>query len=320
MKAAFYAAHGGAEVLQIGELPVPVPADGQVLVQVAAAGVNPIDRRLRSGELQEYITRTFPVVPGWDLAGRIVATGKDVSDWRIGDEVLGLAFSWSVQHGTYAEYAPVDASAIAARPASMSFIEAAALPLVSLTAWQALAEYANLQPGQTVLIQAGAGGLGSVAISMAKRLGAIVYTTARHKNFNYVRSLGADHVIDYSSSNYEQVIRAQEPDGLDAVLESLLGDGIAEAAIRLVKTGGVVAYMNNEPPDMPEITARNISTEFLHHRADGQMLAELVSHFARGTFRIPRIEVMNLDEAQQAHRQSESGQTQGKLVLRIQEL
>ena len=320
MRAAFYAAHGGPEVLQIGELPMPACGDDQVLVQVAAAGVNPIDRRLRGGELQEYITRTFPVVPGWDLAGRIVATGKNVRGWKIDDEVLGLAFSWSVQHGTYAEYAPVDASAIAAKPASMSFIEAAALPLVSLTAWQALAEFANLQPGQTVLIQAGAGGLGSVAIPMAKRLGAIVYTTARHKNFNYVRGLGADHVIDYSESDYEQVLKATEPEGLDVVFESLLGDGIAEAAIRLVKTGGVVAYMNNEPPDMPEIATRNIRTEFLHHRADGEMLAELVAHYARGTFRIPHIEIMNLDDAQQAHQQSESGQTQGKLVLRIQDL
>lgn len=320
MKAAFYAAHGGAEVLQIGELPIPVPGDDQVLVQVAAAGVNPIDRRLRSGELQEYIKRTFPVVPGWDLAGRIVATGRNVRDWKPGDLVLGLAFSWSIQHGTYAEYAPVDASAIAAKPASMSFVEAAALPLVSLTAWQALAEYANLQPGQTVLIQAGAGGLGSVAIPMAKRLGATVYTTARQKNFDHVRSLGADHVIDYSNSDYEQVLRTQEADGLDVILESLLGDGIAEAAIRLAKTGGVVVYMNNEPPDMPEIATRNIRTEFLHHRPDGQMLAELVSHYARGTFRIPAITVMSLDSAQEAHRLSESGQTQGKLVLKIQDL
>lgn len=320
MKAAFYARHGGPEVLEIGELPAPVPRDDQVLVQVAAAGVNPIDRRLRNGELQEYITRTFPVVPGWDLAGRIVATGKNVSGWQIGDEVLGLAFSWSVQHGSYAEYAPIDASAIAAKPARMSFIEAASLPLVSLTAWQALAEFANLQPGQTVLIQAGAGGLGSVAIPMAKRLGAIVHTTARHKNFNYVRGLGADHVIDYSESDYEQALKALEPEGLDVVLESLLGDGIAEAAIRLAKTGGVVAFMNNEPPDMPEIAARHIRTAFLHHRPDGQMLAELVSLYARGTFRVPRIQVMNLDDAREAHRQSESGQTQGKLVLRIQDL
>jgi len=320
MKAVFYAAHGGPGVLQTGDLPIPVPGDNQVLVQVAAAGVNPIDRRLRAGELQEYITRTFPVVPGWDLAGRIVARGKNVSDWNIGDAVLGLAFNWSVQHGTYAEYAPIDASAIAAKPASMSFIEAAALPLVSLTAWQALAEYANLQPGQTVLIQAGAGGLGSAAIPMAKRLGAIVYTTARHKNFNYVRGLGADHLIDYSSSDYEQVLRSQAPGGVDVILASLLEEGAAEAAIRLVKTGGVVAYMNNEPPDMPEIATRKIRTEFLHHRADGRMLAELVAHYARGTFRLPRIQVMNLDDAQQAHRQSESGQTQGKLVLRVQNL
>lgn len=320
MKAAFYASHGSPEVLQVGELPIPVPGDDQVLVQVAAAGVNPVDRRLRGGELQEYIKRTFPVVPGWDLAGRIIATGKNVSGWKAGDDVLGLSFSWAIQHGTYAEYAPVDASAIAAKPARLSFAEAAALPLVSLTAWQALAEFANLQPGQTVLIQAGAGGLGSVAIPMAKQLGGIVYTTARQKNFAYVRSLGADHVIDYSTADYEQVLRAQEPDGLDVILESLLGGGTAEAAIRLVKTGGVVAYMNNEPPDLPEITTRNIRTQFLHHRPDGQMLAELVALYAGGRLVIPRIQTMTLDEAREAHRLSESGQTQGKLVLKIQDL
>ncbi|MGI9292821.1 MAG: NADP-dependent oxidoreductase [Pseudomonadales bacterium] len=320
MKAVFYETHGDPEVLQVGELPIPEPGADQVLVQVAAAAVNPIDRRLRAGELQEYITRTFPVVPGWDLAGRIVKLGENVNDWQIGDEVIGLAFTWSIQHGTYAEYAPVDASSIAAKPASMSFYEAAALPLVSLTAWQSLVEFGNLQAGQTVLIQAGAGGLGSVAIPMAKHLGATVYTTAREVNFDYVRSLGADHVIDYSVSDYESVIREQEPEGLDIVLESLLGDGITEAAIRLAKTGGVVVYMNNEPPDMPEITARNIKTEFLHHRPDGQMLKELLSLYESGAIKIPRIHSMPLDNAQQAHVQSESGRTQGKLVLKIQEL
>ncbi|MGI9284936.1 MAG: NADP-dependent oxidoreductase [Pseudomonadales bacterium] len=320
MKAVFYETHGSPEVLQLGELPIPEPGADQVLVQVAAAAVNPIDRRLRAGELQEYITRTFPVVPGWDFAGRIVKFGKNVSDWKIGDEVIGLAFSWSIQHGTYAEYVPVDASAIAAKPENTSFYDAAALPLVSLTAWQSLAEFGNLQRGQTVLIQAGAGGLGSVAIPMAKYLGAIVYTTASAANIDYVRDLGADHVIDYNISNYESVIREQEPEGLDIVLESLLGEGIAEAAIRLVKSGGVVVYMNNEPPDMPEIAERNIKTEFLHHRPDGQMLKELVSLYESGAIKVPRIQLLPLEEAQQAHVQSESGRTQGKLVLKIQDL
>ena len=157
MRAVYYESHGDPDGRVLGELPVPEPAPDQVLVQIAAAGVNPIDRRLRGGELQEYISRTFPVVPGWDLAGRIVKVGKGVTGWHVGDEVLGLAFTWSIQHGSYAEYTPIDASALATKPTNLSFSEAAALPLVSLTAWQALAEFGELNRGQTVFIQAGAG-------------------------------------------------------------------------------------------------------------------------------------------------------------------
>lgn len=320
MRAVFYDSHGGPEVLQLGDLPIPVPADDEVLVQVAASAVNPIDRRLRAGELQEYITRTFPVVPGWDVSGIIVEVGENVSHWKKGDAIVGLAFTWAIQHGTYAEYAPVAASAIAAKPEALAFDAAAALPLVSLTAWQALAEFGELQPGQTILIQAGAGGLGSIAIQIAKHLGAIVYTTASARNADYVRSLGADHVIDYTTSDYVQVIRELEPDGLDMVLESLLSDATTVAAIRLVKDHGTVAYMNNEPPEMPEIQQRNIKTQFLHHRADGKRLGQLMALYEAGTLRIPRLQVLQLEDAAEAHSMSEAGHTTGKLVLHIQDL
>jgi NADPH:quinone reductase-like Zn-dependent oxidoreductase len=320
MKAIYYDNHGGPEVLQYGDLPRPEPGTNEVLVQVAAASVNPIDRRLRGGELQEYISRTFPVVPGWDLAGRIVAVGAEVTGWNIGDDVVGLAFTWSIQHGTYAEYATVNAESIAHKPQSLSFHEAAALPLVSLTAWQSVKEFGDLQPGQTALIQAGAGGLGSMAIPMAKYLGAKVYTTASAHNAQYVTSRGADQVIDYRVSDYVSVIREQEPEGLDMVLESLLSDATTEAAIRLVKPGGSVVYMNNEPPDMPEIERNNIKTEFLHHRPDGVMLGELMALFEQGALPLPHIEVIPLEHARDAHMQSESKRTIGKLVLHIQDL
>lgn len=320
MRAIFYQSHGPAEVLQLGDLEKPAPADDQVLVRVAAAAVNPIDRRLRAGELQEYITRTFPVVPGWDFSGIIAEVGANVSGWHQGDAVVGLAFTWAIQHGTYAEYAPVNTSAIAAKPDSLDFDQAAALPLVSLTAWQALAEFGNLQPGQTVLIQAGAGGLGSIAIQIAKHLGAIVYTTAGAHNADYVRSLGADHVIDYTTSDYVQVIKEHEPDGVDMVLESLLSEVTTVAAIHLVKDHGTVAYMNNEPPDLPEIQQRHIKTQFLHHRADGESLGELMALYAAGTLRAPQLQVLQLQDAAEAHRISEAGHTTGKLVLHIQDL
>ena len=168
-----------------------------------------------------------------------------------------------------------------------------------------------------MFIQAGAGGVGSVAIPMAKHLGAKVYTTTSAKNHDYVKSLGADVVIDYNAEDYEAVLRQQEPAGVDLVLEALLGNGTDEAAIRLAKDGGRVAYMNNEPPEMGEIEQRNITAEFLHHRPDGDMLRELVGLYQSGEITLPKIQVRPLEEAMDAHLGSESGHTQGKVVLRI---
>ncbi len=320
MRAVSYQQHGTADVLTLGELPVPEPGPDQVLVQVAAAGVNPIDRRLRNGELTEYIQRTFPVVPGWDFSGRIAKVGANVSGWQVGDDVVGLAFTWSIQHGTYAEYVPVDAAAIARKPDNIEFAYAAALPLVSLTSWQSLSEFGDVKPGQTVLIQAGAGGIGSTAIPMAKHLGARVYTTCREKNFDYVRSRGADSPIDYSVTNYADAILDDHPDGIDLVLETQIDEASVHNAIRLVRDGGTVVYMNNEPPDVPDIAARDIKTTFLHHRADGAMLSELMTMYAESTLPMPSIELRPLEEAADAHRQSESGTTRGKLVLHVQDL
>lgn len=320
MKAIYYRSHGDADVLQVGDLPIPPIAEDEVLVQVAATSVNPIDRRLRAGELQEYITRTFPVVPGWDLAGRVVSVGAAVADYQVGDDVVGLAFTWSIQHGSYAEYTPIKASSIAKKPANISFVEAAALPLVSLTAWQSLAEFGRLQAGQSVLIHAGAGGLGSVAIPLAKYLGATVYTTASSRNREYVAALGADVVIDYRAQDYASVIRKMEPQGLDLILQSLLDEKISDESIGLVRDGGAVAYMNNEPPDTHEKQQRQVRAEFIHHRPDGESLTELLGLFSKGTVPVPRIQMMELEQAVDAHRLSEAGHTTGKLVLKIQDL
>lgn len=320
MKAVYYEEFGAAEVLKMGEMPQPTVKPDQVLVKVAAAAVNPIDRRLRSGELQEYFQREWPIIPGWDFSGRIVQVGSDVTDWAVGDDVVGLAFDWFLHGGTYAEYVAVNASSIALKPKNISFAEGAVLPLISLTAWQALIEFAELKAGQSVLIQAGAGGLGSVAISIAKHVGATVYTTARAHNFDYVKSRGADHVIDYTTCRYEDVIRAQEPEGVDVILESLNNQDAVRTAIHLVKKGGAVPYMNNDPPEMPEIEAKNIKTEFLHHRPDGKSLGDLMTLYAEGKLQIPQIDIMPLAAAVEAHQRSESWQTRGKIALHIQDI
>ncbi|PCI46075.1 MAG: NADPH:quinone reductase [Alphaproteobacteria bacterium] len=318
MRAVYYEEFGSADVLKTGNMPEPDLKPGQVLVRIAAAAVNPIDRRLRAGELSDFFQRQWPIIPGWDFSGRIVDRGD--TDWSIGQDVVGLAFSWFLHGGTYAEYIAVDSTAIALKPENISFIEGAAVPLVSLTAWQALVEFSNLKSGQTVLVQAGAGGLGSVAISIAKHLGAYVYTTARAHNLDYVKSRGADFVIDYTTDNYVDVISDREPDGIDVVLESLTNEAAITAAIHLVKAGGAVPYMNNPPPDMAEIKAKNIKTEFLHNRPDGQILNEIMMLYAEKKLQIPQIETLALKDAAEAHRRSESGQTRGKIVLHIQDI
>ena len=317
MKAVYYSEFGSSDVLEFGERPIPQPGPNQVLVKVAAAGVNPIDRRLRNGELQDFFQREWPIIPGWDVSGRIVSVGDLVNNWQVGQDIVGLAFTWILQHGSYAEYIVIDDSSIALLPAELDYVQAAALPLVSLTAWQALDEFSHLGSGQSVLIQAGAGGVGSVAIAMAKHLGAKVYTTTRTQNFDYVKARGADHPIDYTQENYLDVVRQQESSGLDVVLESLTGDELVKNAIRLVKDGGSVPFLNNEPPQMNEIETRRINTTFIHHRPDGKMLHELMQKFADGTFMLPAISSMPLAEARSAQIQSESMTTNGKLVLTV---
>jgi NADPH:quinone reductase-like Zn-dependent oxidoreductase len=320
MRAVYYDRFGPADVLQLGERPMPEPGPGQVLIKVAATSVNPIDRRLRAGELQAFFQRTFPIIPGWDVAGKIVKLGSGVSDWKVGDAVAGLAFTWSLHHGGYAEYIPVDATAIARKPEALSYTETAALPLVALTAWQALTENAGVKFGQSVFVQAGAGGLGSASIALAKHLGAKVYTTTRENNFAYVKARGADQPIDYTAENYVHAIKKFEPEGVDTVLELLSDFHHLQNAVRVCKTGGAVVYMNNEPPEMPDIEKRAIRAEWIHHRPDGRMLGPLLELFAGGSVKLPEITVLPLAEAVQAHILSESGRTRGKIVLEVQKL
>lgn len=320
MRAIYYDHYGPADVLQLGERPMPEPGPEQVLVKVAAAGVNPIDRRLRSGQLQDFFQQTFPIIPGWDVAGRIAAVGSDVTQWKVGDDIVGLGFTWKLGVGSYAEYMTIDETAIARKPERLSFTEGAALPLVSLTAWQALTESASVGPGQIVFIQAGAGGIGSVALTMARHLGATTVTTTRARNFDYVGARGADHPIDYRTSNYVHELKKIAPDGVDFVLEALEDKIFIENAIRITKRGGTVIYMNNEPPEMPDLSAKGIHAEWLHHRADGKMLAEIMALYDSGALVMPEIEVMPFEQAVAAHQKSESGTTRGKLVLKVQDI
>ena len=228
--------------------------------------------------------------PWLGLFGDIVELGAEVEgQWQVGDKVMGLAFTWAIS-GTYAEYVPVDATAIAHAPGG-GLLPGGGAATGKPDGLAVAARIRRTVRGTDGPDSGGLGGCGQVAF-LAKHLGATVYSTCSAANADYVKQRGADVVIDYTSQDYAAVIRDQSPEGVDLVLETWLGDGIAETAIRLAKDNGVVVFMNNEPPEMEEIARRGIKTQFLHHRADGAMLAELGQLYESGALPVPPIEVL----------------------------
>ena len=216
---AFVVEHYGKDGLRAADIPEPEVADGDVLVKVSAAGVNPLDTMLRNGEFKRLLKYKTPFVLGHDVAGVVTRVGSAVRDFHVGDEVY--ARPRDLRIGTFAEYIAIDQDDVAPKPDSLTLREAAAVPLVSLAAWQALVDRADLKPGQNVLVHAGSGGLGSTVIQLAKHLGATVATTASGNNAELVRSLGADVVVDYTKENFAEILS-----GYDVVLDSLGGENL----------------------------------------------------------------------------------------------
>jgi len=286
----------------IRELDVPEPSvgDDSVLVRVQAAGLNPLDEKIRLAEFKQILPYKPPFVLGHDLAGTVVEVGPNVRGFKPGDEVYARPGDGRI--GTFAERIAVAAADLARKPASITMEEAASLPLVALTAWQALVERGNVQPGQKVLIHAGAGGVGSIAIQLAKHLGATVATTASAANADFVRELGADVVIDYRHQDFEQVLH-----GYDVVLDSLGGENL-EKSLRVLKPGGKAIGIGG-PPDPAfakekglnlfirlgvaamsrKIRKRakklGVSYEFLYMRPSGDQLSQIAELVDAGTLR-----------------------------------
>ena len=203
MRAVYYERFGGADVLTVGDLPDPQPGPGEVLIALQATSVNPIDWKIREGLFECVFDHRFPIVPGWDAAGTVAAVGTGVEGLSAGQAVYAYCRKPLAHAGTYAEYVTMSADAVAPAPASLTAGQAAAIPLCALTCWQSLVDFGQVQAGDTVLIHAGAGGVGSLAIQLAKHLGARVLTTASARNADYVTGLGADLVIDYTQEDYE---------------------------------------------------------------------------------------------------------------------
>lgn len=301
--------HGGPEVLRYEEAPRPAAAAGEVLVRVHAAGVNPVDWKVVRGGVRD-LGRPLPYIPGYDASGVIAAVGEGVSGWKVGDEVF--VYQELGRGGAYAEYMAVRAEHVARKPGNVGHVEAAGVPLAALTAWQALFEVADLQPGQTVLIHAAAGGVGTFAGQLAKAKGARVIGTASERNHEFLRSIGADEVIDYRKVRFEDVVK-----DVDVVLDAVGGETL-ERSYAVVKKGGIVVTIAGRPAE-EKAAASGVRAKWFLVRPDGGQLAEIARMIEAGTVRPVVSEVFPLAEAARAHEQSQAGHTRGKIVLRVVE-
>ncbi len=312
MRAIAIDAFGAADLLRVREVPDPKVGPDSVLVRVRAAAVNPVDAAIRRGDLEPAFPHRFPLVPGWDVAGTVEAVGPAVVDLEPGDEVYAYARKTEVAEGTYAELVSLPAGMVARKPRRLSFVEAAAIPLAGLTAYQALTEALGVVRHEKVLVTAAAGGVGHLAVQIARHLGADVVGTAGTANQDFVRGLGAD-AVDYTAGDVTEAVRALHPDGLDAVLDTVGGEGQAQARAGLRAGGRIVSIVDTDPAK----GADGVAGHYVFVRPSAKELYELASLADEGLL-VPEIaEVLPLEQAAEAHRRIEEGHVRGKLVLEV---
>lgn len=332
MKAALLDRYGGNDAVRLGDVPMPTIGDTDLLVQVHAASVNPLDIKTRNGQVRILLRYRLPMVMGNDLAGVVVRVGAQVRGFKAGDAVYARLDEDRI--GAFAEFAAVRESDAALMPARLGFEQAASLPLVALTAWQALVERAQLQAGQRVLIHAGSGGVGTIAIQLARHLGATVLTTVGQRNAELVRRLGADVAIDYRSTPFEQVAR-----DCDAVLDSAGGATLVRS-FACVKPGGVVVSIGMTPSPAfarewglnpllvfaiglmarratAAAKAHRARFDYLFMQASGGQLAEIARLVDAGVIEPVIDRVFPLDRVHDALAHVESGRATGKVVIKV---
>lgn len=318
--------------LQLTDMPVPLVKENDVLIEIHAAGLNLLDSKIMTGEFKLILPYKLPLILGHDVAGIVTKVGSKVTKFKVGDEVYSRPSDLRI--GTFAEFIAIDEKDVAHKPENLSMEEAASIPLVALTVWQALVEKANLQKGQEVFIQAGSGGVGTIAIQLAKHLGASVATTASEKSFDLLRTLGADVLIDYKTQDFEQVLK-----NYDVVLNSQ-DKKTLEKSLRIVKPNGKVISISGPPtPEFAKaINApwfvkiiltlissgirkgakkRNIGYSFLFMRAEGKQLAEITKLIEAGKIKPVLDKVFPFEKLNDAMSYVESGRAKGKVVVKM---
>ncbi|HJW37504.1 MAG TPA: NADP-dependent oxidoreductase [Candidatus Udaeobacter sp.] len=308
MKAIVVHEYGGPEVLKYEDRPRPEPKVDQILVRVIAAGVNPVDDASRSEKYAKFFGITLPFIPGYDIAGVVEKTGAKITKFKAGDQVY--AYLDLKDGGGYAEYAVSTEVEAAAKPKSISFTEAAGVPVVALTAWQALIDKAKLSAGQTVLIHGGSGGVGSFAIQIAKARGAKVIATASTRNQDLLKQLGADVEVDYTQQKFEDVAK-----DVDVVLDSVGKDTLARS-YGVVKKGGFIVTLVARI-DQAELDKHGIRGASLGVEPTSNELAEIGKLIDEKKIKVIISQTFPLSEAAKAQEQVATGHTRGKIVLKV---
>lgn len=308
MKAVSIYYYGGPGVLAYEDAPRPHPAPGEVLVRVHAAGINPVDWKIREGHLKEMLHHTLPLVLGWDVSGVIAALGAGVTRFKVGDEVFSRPDI--ERDGAYAEFIVIRETEVALKPKSVDHVHAAALPLAGLTVWQSLFDAAALTAGQRVLIHAAAGGVGSLAVQLAKGRGAHVIGTASAKNHAFVRALGADEVVDYERERFETVIGP-----VDVVFDTMGGD-IQTRSWEVLKRGGILVSIAS-PPSAEAAVAHGGRFAFVFTQPNAAQLAEIATLVDAGKLKASVETVLPLAAAVRGQALSAAGHTRGKIVLQV---
>jgi NADPH:quinone reductase-like Zn-dependent oxidoreductase len=315
MKAIAIREFGGREKLERMDFPVPEVGKGEVLVRVKAAGVNPVDWKIREGWLKDLFPHKFPLIPGWDAAGIVERLGPGVTRFTVGDEIFAYGRKPVVQGGAYAEYIALTEEHMALKPRDTTFTEAAAIPLAALTAYQALVDVAGIKSGERVLIHAAAGGVGGFGVQIAKDRGALVWGTAGSRNGDYVRRLGAERVIDYTREDFRKVVRSAYPDGVDVVFDCVGGDALKKSVEIVRKGGRLISIVDSL--DEGSVGRADIRFEFVFVAPNSKELSELEHMVEEGRLKVHLEEVLPLEEAARAHELNESRHTRGKIVLAV---
>ncbi|MCU1338345.1 MAG: putative NADPH:quinone reductase (alcohol dehydrogenase superfamily) [Bryobacterales bacterium] len=309
MKAVRFHTYGGPEVLVYEDAPKPEPAAGEVLVKVHATSVNPVDCKGRAGHLRILSEYPLPFISGSDVSGVVESTGAGVTKWKSGDEVYGRADLWCP--GAYAEYITMREGEIAYKPKKLDHIHSAAIPLAGLTAWQALFDSADLKPGQKVLIQAAAGGVGHLAIQLAKLKELYVAGTASGRNQEFLKQLGCDQPINYETTRFEDVVH-----DFDAVIESIGGE-VRDRSWKVLKKGGILVALIGPQPSQDDAKQYGVRATIIWVQPKPDQLAEIANLADAGRVRPEIAAVFPLREAAKAQQMSETEHVRGKIVLQV---